>query len=266
MNKKLSSDLKRTLNTHPIYSQRHVNETVDLVCKEYGVYRAAQRIGYSEFLCRQISFIGKKVWMYQGAILTFMCFLLNIVFQGDLQYIVNRHTPEVLCFYAVFIAVTGLSALQRSRKYRMYEVELACCSIFKLLSSRVIIIAVGDSVFLAAVALIVLNRVSMSMAFIAVYLLMPFLICCCGCIFVLGFKPGQYSVFICKVFCAIILPVQFLFHRLIPQAYYNTSLTGWVICSIFFTVILVFQMYKLITKSTRMCDHYFVDWSDNYGT
>lgn len=256
MNKKLCSDLKKVLNTYPIYSQNHVNETINVVCKEYENYKGRQRIGYIQFLFRQILFIGRKVWMYQGVILILMFLMLNIIFDGDFQYIVNGHIPDLLCFYAVFITITGLPFLHRSRQYRMYEVELAACmSISKLVSSRLIIVAIGDSVFLITIALIMLNKVNISTIFIIFYLLLPFLVCCCGCIFILSCNHKQYGVFICEIFCLLVLPLQVLFHTLVPQAYYQTSLIGWIVLSIFFAVILAFQVYQLIAKSNKMYDY-----------
>ncbi|MHC6180882.1 hypothetical protein ACYUJ6_13665 [Clostridium sp. JNZ X4-2] len=259
MGKKLCGDLKRALNTSPIYSENSVDNLVNRAQEEFQKYKTGEKIGYFEFLFRQIPFIGRKIWLFQGILLVFMLLLLNTIFDGDFKYIVNNHIGDLLCSCAVFINMSGLFVFYRSQKYKMYEVELgAGISILKLLSSRVLIISFGDGIFFIAIASLVINKVNIPAVLISLYLLLPFLICCCGYIFILGHSNRQYAVFSCEVFSLFMLVLQPFIHKLLPQIYYGTYLNAWITLSILFAVILVFQIYQMMNKLNKICDSYVI--------
>jgi hypothetical protein len=257
MNKKLCSDLKKALNADPICSENHINETIDMVQNEYKNCKQRERIGYLEFLLRQIPFVGRKIWMMQGGILILMCWLINAMFAGDFKNIASRHIPDMLCFCAVLITLTGLPFFQRSRKYKMYEVESATCmSIPKLIFSHLIIIAIGDIIVLIAVALAAIYEIDISAIFIVLYLMLPFLVSCCGCIFILGHNHNEYNIFICEGFCVLLLFIQTAIHALVPQVYSEANLIGWIIFTLIFAATLAVQIKRFMMKFALMhCYH-----------
>jgi hypothetical protein len=255
MNKKLCSDLKKALNTPPVCSDNHIDETIKMVQKEYIKHKKIERIGYFEFLLRQIPFVGRKIWMMQGGILIFMCWLLNVMFTGNLRYIGNRHIADILCFFAVFTTLMSMPFFQRSRKYKMYEVEAATrMSIPKLIFSNVLIIAIGNVVVFTAVTLVAVYEINILPIFIVLYLLLPFLISWCGCIFILNrnLNHKEYSYFICEVFCLFLLLLQTAIHALVPQIYSEANLIGWLIITLIFAVTLVVQLKQLMKKFALM--------------
>ncbi|OPJ62268.1 hypothetical protein [Clostridium oryzae] len=252
MNKKLCSDLKKALNVSPICSDKHIKETISMVSYKYKSYKRKERIGYLEFLLRQIQFVGRKIWLCQGIVLFFMCWLINVVFGDDFEYIVTRHIPEFLCLYAVIITMAVIPFLERSQQHRMYEVELATrMSISRLICSKLIIIAVGDFVFLFAVAFIVVNRMSISVPFTILYLLLPLLMSSCGCIFILS-RQKQHSVFNSEVFCVFLLLLQIKVFTLMPNAYSETALIALSIFVFVFAITLVIQIWRLINRTTAI--------------
>ncbi|MCC9295810.1 hypothetical protein ACFHWD_12790 [Clostridium sp. MT-14] len=254
MNKKLCLDLKKALNVPVVYHGEQLEKAISLANSEYEKHRSRERIGYVEFLFQQIPFMGRRIWIFQGSILILMWLLLTTIFQEDFKYIAARHLPDLLCLFAIFITMTGLPFLCRSYRYKMQEVETASfMSMSGLLSARLIVIGLGDGIFLLAVSLVTFSKVSISTALVIFYLLLPFLVSCCGCIFILRSNRSQYNVFACEFFCLLILSLQFLFHTLVPQAYHRAALTGWVVLSVFFAAVLAFQIYKLIVKFNRIC-------------
>jgi hypothetical protein len=254
MNKKLCLDLKKALNTSAVYHEEQLEKTISLANSEYQKHRSRERIGYLEFLFRQIPFMGRRIWLFQGSILILMWLLLTTIFQEDFKYIAARHVPDLLCLSAIFITMTGVPFLCRSYKYKMQEVETAAfMSMSGLLSVRLIVIGLGDGIFLLAVSLVTFSKVSISTALVIFYLMLPFLVSCCGCIFILRSSRSQYNVFTCEIFCLLILLLQFLFHTSVPQAYHQAALTGWIMLSVFFAAVLAFQIYKLMVKFNRIC-------------
>lgn len=254
MNKKLCLDLKKALNVPVVYHGEQLEKAISLANSEYEKHRSRERIGYVEFLFQQIPFMGRRIWIFQGLILILMWLLLTTIFQEDFKYIAARHLPDLLCLFAIFITMTGLPFLCRSYRYKMQEVETASfMSMSGLLSARLIVIGLGDGIFLLAVSLVTFSKVSISTALVIFYLLLPFLVSCCGCIFILRSSRSRYNVFACEFFCLLILSLQFLFHTSVPQAYHRAALTGWVVLSVFFAAVLAFQIYKLIVKFNRIC-------------
>ncbi|HBC96800.1 MAG TPA: hypothetical protein DC034_08415 [Clostridium sp.] len=250
MNRKLKLYLKNALDKPPVCRREQVEKTAILAEKEYQKHSSRKQIGYLEFLLRQVSFMGKKIWIFQGIVLILIWLFLTAIFKDDFKYIISRHTPDLLCLCAIFITMTGLPFLYRSYKYKMHEVEAATLmSTSRALSSKLIIISLGDGIFLLFTALTVLDKAGISGTFIVFYLLAPFLISFCGCIFIFGHSRGQYKVFTCEVFCLLMLPLQYLFHNMVPQIYYRTSLKGWIALSAFFAAVVVFQICKLIRGS-----------------
>ncbi|MBV4417218.1 hypothetical protein [Clostridium tyrobutyricum] len=255
MNKnKLYSDLRKALNTSPIYSINDVNHTIKIAADEFQKHRPKGKIGYMEFLFHEISFIGAKIWLCQGILLISIYIVLNIIFEGNLKYILDCHIPDLLCFFTVFTTMIAIPFLCRSHRYKMYELESSTyMPISKLLSSRLIIIGIGDIILLIFINIIVLNKVNIPTVFIILYSLLPFLISFVSCIFILRYNSTQYSVFICEAFCLFLLILQPFFHRLVPQIYYETALSGWIILTILFAALLAFQIYKLLKKPNKMC-------------
>jgi hypothetical protein len=254
MSKKLYSDLKKVLNTSTLYSNDNINNTINIITDEFRKHKPKKRIGYIEFLFCQIQFIGFKIWLCEGFILTLICLILNIGFDGNFKYIVNHHIPDLLCLCTILITMTSVPFFCRSYKYNMYELESSTkMSISNLLSSRIIIIGIGDIIFLIAIAIVALNKANISTIFIIIYSLLPFLISFGSCIFILNYNRTQYSVFICEAFCLFLLIIQPLFHRVIPQIYYETALGGWIILTFLFAAIIVFQIYQLIKNSNTIC-------------
>lgn len=254
MNKRLCLNLKKALNISAVYHEEQLEKTISLANSEYQKRRSRERIGYLEFLLRQLPFIGRRIWLFQGSILIFMCLLVTTIFQEDFKYIAAHHLPDLLCLFAVFITMTGLPFLCRSYKYKMQEVETAAfMSMHRLLEGRLIVIGLGDGIFLMAVSLVIFSEVNISTVLVIFYLLLPFLVSCCGCIFILWSSCSQYNMFACEIFCFFILLLQSLFHTLLPQAYYQAALTGWIVLSAFFAAVLAFQIYKLIVKFNRIC-------------
>lgn len=252
MNKKQYSKLQAALkNQSPLkISEDHLAETIQLTRIAYKNRRQRERIGYGAFLLRQVRFVGVPVWLLQGAALFFMLWFLGAVLDGDVRYVEIRHLPPLLCSFAAMIAMPGIPLIGRSAQYRMLEMEMATrISLRRLLLARLLIVSAGG-VLALGIALLLINAVTeLTAGSILVYLLLPYLIVCCGGMFIQSRAHDQSPGFIYTAFCFFFIALLFALYQISPQVYEQAMLGVWgALCAIFAAVLFA-ELRGLLKKA-----------------
>ena len=101
----------------------HLQKTISLAKNEWKKRVVRPRITFSKFLTTQIKFVGWKIWLAQAIVLLCLSYLL--VFFGD--YILNnqRNVALLLCCISILVLMSAIPFIQRSIRYKTYEIETA---------------------------------------------------------------------------------------------------------------------------------------------
>lgn len=215
----LEQKLRHSLHQAPaIPDDSHMHAVILLARREACRKTARERISFAYFLRKQIPLIGWRVWSLQFLLLLAACGVLS-----DLSDFLKSplHLAKLLFCLSIMVFMTALPPLYRSVRYRMQEIETAArFSLIRLLLARLIVIGIGDFALLGCMLFTALAKTSLSADTAVIYLCLPFLLACSGCLFMLGhFPPDRFlagSLLFCSALmlaCAV-LPGQYalLFH------------------------------------------------------
>ncbi|MHB8061797.1 MAG: hypothetical protein ACYDG2_04050 [Ruminiclostridium sp.] len=252
MNKKLRSKLQTALKDQPDLqiSEEHLIQTMWEARIAYQNRRNRKRIRYPAFLWRQVRFVGAPVWLLQGLLLLCAFWLFGLADIGAVSNFAPRHLPILLGCFAVFIAMTSIPFIGRSTQYGMFEIEMATrISIPKLLLTRIFIIGIGNVLLLTVSFLLASTKAELGTGSIALYLLLPYLIACCGCLFIQAYANRGYQGFACTAFCFSLTALLFMLYKTAPVVYEQASFGIWgVLCAVCI-VILMIGIYRLLDKA-----------------
>ena len=255
MNRKMRSKLQAALKDQPALqiSKEHLTQTMQAARMAYQNRRQRERIRYSAFLLRQVRFIGATVWLLQGLLLLCAFWLFGFAITDTVSDLAPRHLPVLLGCFAVFIAMTGIPFIGRSAQYRMLEVEMATrISLPKLLLTRISIIGVGNVLLLTVSFLLASTKAELGTGSIALYLLLPYLIACCGCLFIQAYAHRGYQGFVSTAFCLSLTALLFVLYKTAPVVYEQAFAPIWGALCALCAVILIIGIYRLLDKASSL--------------
>jgi hypothetical protein len=255
MNRKMRSKLQAALKDQPALqiSKEHLTQTMQAARMAYQNRRQRERIQYSAFLLRQVRFIGATVWLLQGLLLLCAFWLFGFAITDTVSDLAPRHLPVLLGCFAVFIAMTGIPFIGRSAQYRMLEVEMATrISIPKLLLTRILLIGIGNVLLLTVSLLLARTGTEFGTGNIAIYLLLPYLIACCGCLFIQIYAHGRHQGFACTTYCFFLILLLFILYKTAPVVYKQASVGVWGALCALCAVILAAGLYRLLHKAASL--------------
>ncbi|MGI6174982.1 MAG: hypothetical protein ACOYJC_02230 [Christensenellales bacterium] len=255
MNKNMRSKLQAALKDQPDLkiSEEHLIQTMRQTRMAYQNRRQRERIRYSVFLLRQIRFVGAPIWLLQGLLLLCAFWLFGFADIGTVSNLAPRHLPVLLGCFAVFIAMTSIPFIGRSVRYRMLETEMATrISIPKLLLARISIIGISNVLLLAVSFLFASKKAEFGAGSVALYLLVPYLVACCGCLFIQAYANKGYQGFVSTAFCFSLTALLFVLYKAAPMVYDQASTPVWgVLCAVC-AVILIIGIWRLMDKAASL--------------
>ena len=210
----------------------HLQKTISLAKNEWKKRVVRPRITFSKFLTTQIKFVGWKIWLAQAIVLLCLSYLL--VFFGD--YILNnqRNVALLLCCISILVLMSAIPFIQRSIRYKTYEIETATrFSATKQLLAKLLIIGIGEET-----------------KSILLYLLLPFLIASSGLLYLIGHTPiekiSQNSVVICMV---LFLAFTIL-DKTYPIFYQQAFSLKWAAICIVLVLFCIYQIRYILYRSS----------------
>lgn len=255
MNRKLRSKLQTELKNQPDLqiAEQHLTQTMRETRIAYRSRRQGERIRYIAFLLRQVRFVGAAVWMFQGFLLLCAFWLFRFADMRTVSNFDPRHLPVLLGCFAVFVSVTSIPFIGRSIQYRMLEMEMVTrISISKLLLTRIFIIGIGNVLLLTVSFLLVRTKTEFGTESVALYLLLPYLIASCGCLFIQTYAHSWYQGFVSTAFFFSLIALLLVLYKTAPVIYEQASIGVWGGLCVLCGIILIIGIYRLLDKATSM--------------
>ena len=255
MKKNMRLKLQAALKEQPDLqiSEEHLIQTMQASRMAYQSRRQRERIRYSAFLSRQVRFVGAPVWLLQGFLLLCAFWLFGFADIGAVSNLAPRHLPVLLGCFAVFIAMTSIPFIGRSARYGMLETEMATrISIPRLLLTRIFIIGIGNVLLLTVSFFLASTKAELGTGSIALYLLLPYLTACCGCLFIQVYAHRGYQGFVSTAFCFSLTALLFMLYKTAPVVYEQTSVGIWGVLCVLCVVILIIGIYRLLDKAASL--------------
>lgn len=251
MNRRIYSRFQSALRNQPPLeiSEVHLAETMQSARIAYQTGRRREHSGYRDFLLRQVRLAGLPVWLLQGGLLFLMLGLSGCLLEG----IQSRHLPLLLGCLAVLTAMTGIPWLGRSVRHRMLEVEMATrMSLSGLFLSRMLIISAGDVLVLGLALLMASARTDFSGAGILAYLLLPYLMACCGCVLIQIRVHGRHQAFMSSSFGCLLIAMLLMLYKVFPRVYGQASLGIWEALWPLFALLLGAMLGLLLKRASSL--------------
>lgn len=139
--------------------------------------RKKARTGFTEFLIRQIPFIGWKMWSIQALVMITALIFFCGTDRGavDMTWLL---TGRQLAFWVgalgTVMAMIGIPYVMQSFRYRMYEMEKAAKNGFaRMLLSRMVVLSVGDLVTVLLCMIMISSKNYASAGMVLLWYLAP---------------------------------------------------------------------------------------------
>ena len=180
MKRKMYEKLKEALQIDVSYGQEvckkqtHREQVLTSVRNMQAVQKTKKRIGFAEFVFRQIPFMGKELWMTQGAAAAAMLGILYLAAGRDMRGLYTLHVPLIAGILAVVLVMVSVPVLLMSYRFQMYEVELVSrISLPRLLAAKMILLAIEYMTVLVFSVGVAAGMADMSVVRAALYFLLP---------------------------------------------------------------------------------------------
>lgn len=218
---------------------------MDRVAKLLEEKRKRKRINFTEFLKRQVRFIGWKIWLMQGVLLSMLYAFFSVYIVGSIRY-----TAYFLCCLSVLVILSAAPIFYRSIRYTMYEVEIASrFSVVRLLLAKILIIGAGDVVLLTLFLWITVFYSGMRTERALLYILLPALVSGAGLLYLLGHTPAErFQSKSIGLGCAL-FGMFFLLKQFCPLFFAQTFSIGWAVICLLLLGICIEQFRYLMCDS-----------------
>ena len=217
--------------------------------------RKKARTGFTEFLIRQIPFIGWKMWSIQALVMITALIFFCGTDRGavDMTWLL---TGRQLAFWVgalgTVMAMIGIPYVMQSFRYRMYEMEKATKhGLAGMLLSRMIVLSAGDLVTVLLCMFVISSKNYASAGMVLLWYLAPLFLTgsfCAGWMQKIEAKldmedQASGCIRICEGACVGLLILQYLLYLKLPSVYGNA---GW------WTVILVIAAGTMVYKGRKI--------------
>lgn len=206
------------------------------------------KITYREFLLAQLSYIRKRIWMASALIIllgwmtAFHSPMSHYSITGGLNmWSVSAALP--------FLAMITITEIYRSSAYRMVELEASCrFSLPQIVIARISILGVISSVVLIML-LVFIHRVSTySLLQTMLYMIIPYLVVCAACLFLLNRTRGSDGIYACAVAAGLVSVASILCKSVVTILYSDAYLNGWLTLFVGCLMLIGFQIHKLVKE------------------
>lgn len=215
--------------------QSHREQVLAAVRRMQALQIPKRRIGFFEFLFRQIPFMGKDLWISQGFAALMVFGVLYLSLGGRLDYLSIRHIPLLLGVLAIVLVMMSVPLMLRSYRYCMYEIEMASrLSLSRLLLAELILLLAEDLAVFGFCAGISAGAAGLSAVRVTLYFLLPLLVAGTGCAQIIRktreWEEVSWRVGICEGYCVLLALVLIFLFVIRPAVYDRPEV--WGICTV----------------------------------
>lgn len=247
--------LRESLQISEEKKSEQIRKIMDMSQADRLTEKKRVRIGFAEFLIRQIPFIGWKMWSIQALVMI----TAVVFFYGTDQRAVDvtwlftgRRLAILVGALGTVMTMIGIPYVLQSFRYRMYEMEKAAKNGFsRMLLSRIIVLSVGDLVTVLLCMFVISSKNYASAGMVLLWYLAPLFLTgsfCVGWMQKIEAKldmedQASGCIQICEGACVGLLILQYLLYLKLPSVYGNA---GW------WTVILVIAAGTMVYKGRKI--------------
>ncbi len=204
------------------------------------------QITYQGFLWNQICYIRKRAWVAAALIV-----ILGWIFAYRLP-LFQVLRPDGMKIWSVsallpFLAMITITEIYRSAAFRMAELERSCrFSLTQIVMARMSILGTLN----AAVVLLLLSMISQistySLLQTVSYTMVPYLIVCAICLYLLGKMPGSDGIYTCGAVTGFISIMNIICENTAKILYSKAYLNVWLVLFISCILLIGIQIRKLV--------------------
>ena len=203
---------------------------------------------YRDFLLRQLCYIRKRIW-FCSALIAFLG--LAVAFPPSNYGYLLTESGMIWSISALlpFIGLLTTTELYRSAYYRMSELEICCrFSLSQIILARILILGSGNFILLTLILAFFKHASTYPLLQAAVYLLVPYLITCGGCLLVLNRIRGRESIYICAAVSCLVSIANITLSNMIKLLYSSLYLNCWLVLFAISGVFLGIQLRNLLRQ------------------
>ncbi len=187
------------------------------------------KISYRKFLLTQFCYIRKRVWGV-SALIVLLGWAIAFFPPSSVDWHTEAGTIWSISAILPFLAMLTSTELYRSCFHRMAELETACrFSLPQIVMARIAVLGGGNFVILTLL-LIFMSRISAySLLQVIAYLMVPYLITCATCLWILNRVRGRENVYCCAAAVGFICVVNVVFSSTVQYFYLSAYLHYWLL-------------------------------------
>lgn len=237
MNRKLKKNIKTAFNPPAPTNKNDFLRTLNF-----------PKASYKDFICCQIGYIRKRVWLSS--------FLLLFFVLSSLYFLKANNIYQTVWFISSilpFIALIGITEIARSSSYNMQELEMSCKHSFQdIILARLGILGVYNFILFILLLLLMLDKTDYNFIRLGIYMLVPFLLTCTLAIFILNHIRCRETTYICGAVSCFISILNGMISSTCQIIFAEKFLYLWaiILCILIFSIIT--QTNKLLKISEEL--------------
>lgn len=180
------------------------------------------KITYREFLIGQLRYIRKRVWC--------SCALSVWIVWNITQYFwMDEKKIWIISACLPFLALISITELYRSSACHMAELEESCrFGLPQLAMARMSILGAANSAALLLVLILTLQVSDYGLVRTTLYMMVPYLLVCTICLWIMNAAPDFQSVFICGTAAGLVSAGGVIGEHMSKILYSGHYLYGWI--------------------------------------
>ena len=249
----MKKDLKN--NLHKLYKDieppPNINGMNDTIMKVRQIVNEVDdsELTFFKFYFEQFEFIRKKVWIIQFVILLICGFkLYNSTNMIQTIAWISAATP------IIFLA--GFTELSRTYTYKTMEIEMSTQFSFKqVMMSRISILGLVDILCITILCLLAGAYTDINPYIVFIYICIPFMVTCFGCIWLLNRVKGRECNYFCFTLGAFVMGTVAILTNRFPTIYISSSFWIWCILLFISVIGVCLEIYKLLDSCNKKLDN-----------
>lgn len=210
--------------------------------------RKRYTIPFWKFYFSQFQFIRTRVWVMQ--------FIILLLAASKLRQTGNANSLLAwVSSLAPLVMLTGINEMFRTHVYGTYEMELSTFYTSKqVMLARASMIGSIDIICITLLMIMSIMKLSYPRYFIFLYILVPFLITCFGCLWIMNHMRGRDCIYYCYGLGLGIMAAVVLMTLYSPYLFIISAIWIWIILLIVSTVGIIREIYCLSKNYDRKLD------------
>ena len=239
MNNNWDKILKK--NIVPEIDENKKNKAIEKLKIEIANTDIEIKESYFQKIIKQIPFINKITLFTQTLLLIIGILIIN--------YTSFENTRLLLSLVMPILAFFQITEMQRSFKYNMYEIEMACkVNLGEVITTRLIIMTIINLVIITLFAIITGVKFQTGINLIIVYLLVPFLVTNVVSIEVSKILKNKQNDVSNMSIVVIINMLLFILNIRFPYIYESSSIFIWIVVLLTSGFYLIKNIYQIFEK------------------